>query len=71
RAALAGLLTAMVLGFALNDSGISVPGMMIGVANASLVHLLLRVDDGTDTADVEPSPAPDESDESQEPALQS
>ena len=35
----------MVLGFALNDSGISVPGMMLGVANASLINLLLRVDD--------------------------
>ncbi|MCO5319225.1 MAG: hypothetical protein M9942_12395 [Microthrixaceae bacterium] len=44
RAALAGLVVAMVLGFALNDSGISVPGMMLGVANASLVNLLLRVD---------------------------
>lgn len=44
-AAVAGLITAMVLGFALNDSGISVPGMMIGVANASLINLLLRVDD--------------------------
>lgn len=44
RAAVAGLITAMVLGFALNDSGISVPGMMLGVVNASLVNLLLRVD---------------------------
>jgi hypothetical protein len=45
RAALAGLITAMVLGFALNDSGISVPGIMLGVANAALINLLLRVDD--------------------------
>lgn len=45
RAAVAGLITAMVLGFALNDSGISVPGMMLGVANAALINLLLRVDD--------------------------
>ena len=45
RAAVGGLITAMVLGFALNDSGISVPGIMLGVVNASLVHLLLRVDD--------------------------
>jgi hypothetical protein len=44
-AAVAGLITAMLLGFALNDSGISVPGMMLGVANASLINLLLRVDD--------------------------
>ncbi len=46
RAAVAGLITAMVLGFALNDSGISVPGIMLGVVNASLINLLLRVDDG-------------------------
>ena len=78
RAALAGLLTAMVLGFALNDSGISVPGMMIGVANASLVHLLLRVDDLEDLEDVDGAAgagdtgAGDTGDESaQEPALQS
>jgi hypothetical protein len=45
RAAVGGLITAMVLGFALNDSGISVPGMMLGVVNASLINLLLRVDD--------------------------
>lgn len=44
RAAVAGLITAMVLGFALNDSGISVPGMMLGVVNAALINLLLRVD---------------------------
>ena len=43
RAAVAGLLVAMVLGFALNDSGISIPGIMLGVANAAFVHLLLRV----------------------------
>ncbi len=44
RAAVGGLTVAMVLGFALNDSGISVPGIMLGVVNASLVNLLLRVD---------------------------
>lgn len=44
RAAVAGLITAMVLGFALNDSGISVPGMMLAVVNAALINLLLRVD---------------------------
>ena len=46
RAAVAGLIVAMVLGFALNDSGISVPGIMLGVVSASLMNLLLRVDDG-------------------------
>jgi hypothetical protein len=40
--ALAGLLVVGVLGFALNDSGIAVPGVMIGVINAALVHLMVR-----------------------------
>ena len=83
RAALAGLLTAMVLGFALNDSGISVPGMMIGVANASLVHLLLRVDDLEDPEALDGAAATGDVDgvagnvgetageSAQEPALQS
>jgi hypothetical protein len=44
RAAVAGLIAAMVLGFALNDSGIAVPGMMLGVVSASLIHLLFRVE---------------------------
>ncbi len=47
RAALAGLAVAMVLGFALNDSGIAVPGVMLGVVNASLVALLIRTAVGT------------------------
>jgi hypothetical protein len=42
RAALAGMLVAMFLGFAVNDSGIAVPGVMLGVLNASLVYLVLR-----------------------------
>jgi hypothetical protein len=44
----------MLLGFVLNDSGISVPGLMLGVANASLINLLLRVDAGlpSSSADV-------------------
>jgi hypothetical protein len=42
RAALAGLLLAGVLGFALNDSGIAVPGMMLGVLNPVLIYLSAR-----------------------------
>lgn len=42
RTAVIGLSVAMFLGFALNDSGIAVPGMMLGVINASLVYLMLR-----------------------------
>jgi len=48
RAAVAGLITAMVLGFALNDSGIAVPGIMLGVVSASLIHLMLRIDSDSD-----------------------
>jgi hypothetical protein len=39
-AILAGFAVTAVLGFALNDSGIAVPGVMLGVLNASLVHEL-------------------------------
>ena len=44
RAARAGFVVAAVLGFVLNDSGVAVPGLMLGVMNASLVYLVLRVD---------------------------
>ncbi|MCZ7531007.1 MAG: hypothetical protein M5U31_12135 [Acidimicrobiia bacterium] len=43
RAALVGLMIAGGLGFALNDSGIAVPGLMLGVINGSLVYLALVV----------------------------
>lgn len=43
RPALYALLTAGVLGYALNDSGIAVPGMMLAVANPAVSYLLLRV----------------------------
>lgn len=39
-AILAGFAVTAVLGFALNDSGIAVPGIMLGVLNAALVHEL-------------------------------
>lgn len=39
---LLGLLVVGVLGFALNDSGIAVPGVLIGVVNAALVYLTVR-----------------------------
>ena len=42
RTALPGLGVAGILGFALNDSGIAVPGMMLGVVGASLAYLLVR-----------------------------
>jgi hypothetical protein len=44
RPALAGVLVAGVLGFALNDSGIAVPAMMLGVLNPVLVYLAVRFD---------------------------
>jgi hypothetical protein len=42
RAGLAGLLVAGLLGFALNDSGIAVPGMMLGVLIPVLAYLSAR-----------------------------
>ena len=57
RAALAGLAVLAVLGFALNDSGIAVPGMMLGVIVPALVVLAVRsepilaVPEGTDPDD--------------------
>lgn len=42
RAALVALLVLLVLGVALKDSGIAVPGMMLGVANAAFVYLAAR-----------------------------
>ena len=39
-AALVGVLVAGVLGFAVNDSGIAVPWVMLGVANTSVVYLV-------------------------------
>ncbi|MGQ0824789.1 MAG: hypothetical protein ACT4OX_07155 [Actinomycetota bacterium] len=44
RAALAGLAVLAVLGFALNDSGIAVPGVMLGVATPVLVVVTMRGD---------------------------
>ena len=45
RPALVGLLVAAVLGMALNDSGIAVPAMMLGVLNPVLVRLALHTDE--------------------------
>lgn len=42
RESLAGLAVVGFLGFALNDSGIAVPGVMLGVVNATLVYLTVR-----------------------------
>ncbi|MDP1820880.1 MAG: hypothetical protein Q8K58_13465 [Acidimicrobiales bacterium] len=42
RECLGGLAVVGLLGFALNDSGIAVPGVMLGVVNASLVYLTVR-----------------------------
>lgn len=39
-AIVAGFAVTAVLGFALNDSGIAIPGVMLGVLNAALVHEL-------------------------------
>jgi hypothetical protein len=45
RAARVAFVIAAILGFAFNDSGIAVPGLMLGVINAALVYLVLRTED--------------------------
>ncbi len=55
RAARVGFVIAAVLGFALNDSGIAVPGLMLGVMNASLVYLVLRTEDPPWKAEIDAS----------------
>jgi hypothetical protein len=44
RESLPGLAVVGFLGFALNDSGIAVPGVMLGVVNASLVYLAMQME---------------------------
>lgn len=61
RAARVGFVIAATLGFALNDSGIAVPGLMLGVMNASLVYLVLRTEDPPWQAEIDdPPPVPTE-----------
>jgi hypothetical protein len=52
RPAIVGVLVAAVLGMALNDSGIAVPAMMLGVLNPVVVRLALH----TDSDEVSPAP---------------
>lgn len=49
--AFVGVLVAAVLGFALNDSGIAVPAMMLGVLNPVLVYLTVHWYAGVRTAE--------------------
>jgi hypothetical protein len=44
RASLIGFVVLAVLGFALNDSGISIPAMMLGVLSPVLIVLILRLE---------------------------
>lgn len=55
---LPGLAVVGFLGFALNDSGIAVPGVLLGVVNASLVHLTVRTLPGADEDPDLVDPAP-------------
>lgn len=45
RAIAPGLAVGLVLGYALNDSGIAVPGMMLAVAAPAVVYLFARLDE--------------------------
>jgi ABC-type xylose transport system permease subunit len=46
RASFAGFAVVVVLGFALNDSGVALPAMMFGVLDATLVYLAARTRHG-------------------------
>jgi hypothetical protein len=50
RAALIGFTILAVLGCVLNDSGINIPGMMLGVLNGMLIVLVVRGDPDADDA---------------------
>jgi hypothetical protein len=51
RATLIGLAVLAVLGFALNDSGIAVPGLMLGVVAPVLIVIAVRGEDAFPVAD--------------------
>jgi hypothetical protein len=55
RAALIGFTGVAVLGFALNDSGIAVPGVMVGVLHPVLIALLARILMRPEPADLAPA----------------
>ena len=52
RPALVGLVVLAVLGYALNDSGIPIPGVMVGIVTPVLVVILLRAGDEDKTGRV-------------------
>jgi len=55
RASLIGFTIIAILGFALNDSGIAVPGMMLSVLNATLITLLVATRSRAAPADLPPA----------------
>jgi hypothetical protein len=59
RAAFIGFAILAVLGFALNDSGIAIPGMMLSVLNATIIVLFVTVK-RADAAQTDEVPAVDE-----------
>ena len=59
RAAFIGFAILAVLGFALNDSGIAIPGMMLSVLNATLVVLFVTAK-RADVAQIDEVPAVEE-----------
>lgn len=65
RATIVGFVVLAILGWALNDSGVAVPGMMLGIANAVLVSLVTWT--VVDRAPAPPTRAPPDSDARGEP----
>lgn len=55
RAALIGFAVLALLGYLLNDSGINIPAMMLGVLNAVLIALLIRRDPKDDAQPARPA----------------
>jgi hypothetical protein len=56
RAALVGFAVLAVLGYALNDAGVVVPGLMLGILVATLVPSLLALSDQASVTRTAPSP---------------
>ena len=64
RASLVGFAVLIVLGYAVNDSGVAIPGVMLVVFVATMVGLLTRAPADEPVPDVPPGPDGDDEDQS-------
>ena len=65
RASLIGFAVLIVLGYAVNDSGVAIPGVMLVVFVATMVGLLTRAPADEPVPDVPPGPDDDDEDQSE------